>query len=120
MNFLLSQIRIFFTNRFGLLLVFANLVLAVWGLAEKDWNYSGFHFTYEPTAVQILTIINLFPIFFSGEIYSAFYSPTEMASSLIEIKDLEMFLIVMFSIFQWLLIGYGINFLVSKSESKIK
>lgn len=120
MEFLLSQLKIFFTNRLGLLFVFTNVFLVIWGLAEKEWNYSGFHFYYEPIAIKFLTIINLPALFFGGAVYSLFYTRPAMGSSLIEIKDTEMLLIILSSIFQWLSIGYFLNLLLKINKKKIK
>lgn len=106
MNFLLPQLKIFFTNRIGLISVFVNLFLAIWGLREKGWNYSGFHFTYEPLPIQILTIINLPAIAIGESIGKSLFPPSGSQFGFVETTGYEMILIVIFSIFQWLLFGY--------------
>ena len=120
MRFLLFQLKTFFTNRIALTAVLANLVLAIWGLSEKGWNYSNFHFYNEPLPVKILAIINL-PVIFLVEIVwrSLFPLPVSQFDSVI-IDTFEMFLIVIFSIFQWLLIGYFLNLILRSNQEKIK
>lgn len=106
MNFLLSQLKIFFTNRIGLFSVFANLFLAIWGLNEKGWNYSGFHFTYEPLPIKILTTINLPAVAIGESIGETLFPSSSLQFGFVENTGYEMILIVIFSIFQWLLFGY--------------
>ena len=104
MKFLLSQIKIFFTNRISLSAVFLNFILAIWGLSEKGWSYDSFHFIYEPVAIKILTIINI-PAIAIGELLAnqLFPSPFQQVGY---VENSEMIFIVIFSIFQWLLFGY--------------
>jgi hypothetical protein len=104
MKFLLSQINIFFTNQISLSAVFANFVLAIWGLFEKGWNYDSFHFIYEPAPIKILAIINI-PAIAIGESLAnqLFPSPNQQV---VYVENSEMLFIVIFSIFQWLLFGY--------------
>lgn len=109
MNFLLRQIKIFFTNRLGLALVFFNLFLALWGISEKGEDYDKFHFYYEPIPIKILAIINLPALIASDFLTKLVLSPPKSQSSLYIIGNFEMLHIVIFSIFQWLLIGYVCN-----------
>lgn len=120
MRFLLSQSKLFFTNRAGLICVFANLILVVWGLSEKGWYCCNFHFTYEPFAIKILTFLNLPALIFSAFIYEWLFSTPENNWSMVVIYDFEMVLIVVFSIFQWLFIGHFLNRLFRLNREKIK
>jgi hypothetical protein len=120
MRFLLSHLKVFFTNRIGAVFVFTNLILAVWGLSEKGWDYESFHFYYEPLAIKIITILNLPAIFIAELIYEWLYSPPKFGSTMVRIYDFEMFLTVVFSIFQWLLFGYFLNWLFRINQEKIK
>lgn len=120
MKLLLSQIKILFTNRIGFVLIFANFVLAFWGLAQKGWNYNTFHFYYEPLPTKIFTIVNLPAIAFAELINNLLYSPPKAGTSLIEISNGELLLSIVFSIFQWLLIGYLLDLMVCLKQRKIK
>lgn len=106
MKFLLLQLKDFFTNRFGLIAVFANLVLAILGLAEKEWNYGIFHYYYEPSPIKIIFTMNLPVISFVASISRLLFPVPPSPWSYVKISSFEMMLIVIFSIFQWLLIGY--------------
>ena len=119
MQFLLSNLKLFFINRIGLILLFANLILIIWGLSEKGWDYNHFHFYYEPFAIKIISLINFPSLLFEELIYSWFYPP-QPSSSLILISNFQMLLISIFSIFQWLLIGYLLHLTVSSSQKEIK
>jgi len=109
MSFLLRQIKFFFTNRLGLALVFFNLFLAIWGIFEKGENYDIFHFYYEPIPIKIITIINLPALFAAGILTELVLSPPKSGWSFVTIGNFEMLHIVIFSIFQWLSIGYVCN-----------
>ena len=106
MKFLLLQLQDFFTNRFGLIAVFANLFLAIWGLAEKEWNYYIFHYYYEPTPIKIIFTMNSQVISFVESISRTLFPLPQSPWSYVKISSFEMILIVIFSIFQWLLVGY--------------
>ncbi len=114
MSFLLCQIKNFFTSRIGLALVFANLFFALWGIIEKGGDYSIFHFYYEPIPIKILTITNLPAIVLAESISRTFFPLPASHFTFVEIDNFEMLLIVVFSIFQWLLLGYLCNLISPK------
>ncbi len=114
MNFLLCQIKIFFTNRIGLALVFINLFLAFWGIIERGGGYSNFHFYYEPIPIKILSIINLLVIALAESISRTLFPVPPSQWSYVKIDDFEMLLIVILSIFQWLSFGYICNLIFPK------
>lgn len=120
MEFLWSQLNIFFTNRIGFILVFTNFVLVICGLAGKGWNYNSFHYYYEPLPIKIFTIINLPAIALAGEINNLLYSPPEKNWSFVIISNSELLLLVVFSISQWLLIGYLLDLVTRLGQEKIK
>lgn len=107
MKFLLRQIKIFFTNRVGLICVFANLFLVVAGVWLTGDNIHSFHFTYEPLPVKIAVIIN-FPAIVAAELTEKFLFPSapREGKGLIEVSNLSVLLASVWSIFQWLLFGY--------------
>ena len=111
MKFLLLQIKSFFTNPIGWILVFTNLLLAIWGIIEKGGDYSSFHFTYEPLSIKILSIVNIPIIVIAESISEMVYPPVGPQFSMVFINNFEMLLIVVFSIFQWLFIGYLYKFI---------
>ena len=114
MSFLLTQIKSFFTNRIGLTLVFVNLFLALWGILEKGGSYSHFHFFYEPIQIKLLTIINL-PVIILSESISRMLFPLPASNfSYVIISDFDMLLTVIFSILQWLMVGYLCNLIFPK------
>lgn len=106
-------------NRIGLALVFANIILIIWGLSEKEWSYNSFHFYYEPIAIKIITLINFPAMLFEALIYNWFLPPQQNFSTVF-ISDSEMILIVLLSIFQWLLIGYLLNLTFLSNQKEIK
>ena len=106
MKFLLLQLEDFFTNLFGLIAVFANLVLVILGLAEKEWNYDIFHYYYEPTPIKIIFTMNLPVISFVESISKTLFPVPPSPWSYVKTSSFEMMFIVILSIFQWLLIGY--------------
>jgi hypothetical protein len=120
MEFLLAQLKIFFTNRTGLILVFTNFVLVIWGLAEKGWNYNIFHYYYEPIPIKIFTVINAIAIALAGEVNNLLYPPPETGWSFVIISNFELMLLVVFSISQWLLIGYLLDLMFRLGQEKIK
>src|SRR5215204_2350706 len=69
MQSLLSNLKVFFTNRIGMVLVLSNLIIAISGLRNKDWNFSNFHFYYEPTEIKFLSLINFPAIIFGQFVY---------------------------------------------------
>ena len=72
-NFL-NKLKVFFTNRNGLVLVFANCLLAILGVRNKGWNFSGSHLFYEPLEIKILAIINFPAILIAQFVYELFYT----------------------------------------------
>jgi hypothetical protein len=114
MSFLLCQIKNLFTNRIGLAMVFVNLFLALLGIIEKGGDYSSFHFIYEPIPIKILTIINLPIIFLAESIGKTIFPSSGSQFGSVETDNFEMLLIVIFSIFQWLLFGYFCNLIFPK------
>ncbi len=114
------RLKGFFANRNGLVLVFANFLLAILGIRDKGWNFSGFHWFYEPLEIKILTLINIPAIFIAQFFYELFFTRPQLSSSLITIYNVEMMLIVLFSNLQWLLVGSFINFPFQKPQEKNK
>lgn len=119
MQFLRSNLRIFFTNKLGLILVFANLILVIWGLSEKGCDYNYFHFYHEPISIKIVTVIN-FPALLLGELIYSWFFPPESGSTLIFVSNSKILLISIFSIFQWLLMGYLLNLMLLSNQKEIK
>lgn len=109
------QLKIFFTNRIGLLAVLTNFLLAILGLFQKDWSYDSFHFTYEPVSIKVLAISNLLVINLAESISRSLLPFPNSNIGNVRINAIEMLLIVIFSIFQWLFFGYLLS---SKKEMK--
>ena len=116
----LSNLKVFFTNRIGLILVFSNLILAIVGFRIKEWNFSSFHFYYEPFEIKLLSIINLPAICFGQFFYGLMFSRSPNPWSMIFLSNMETSFIVIFSIFQWLLIGYLLELLIKSNQKEIK
>ena len=106
MKFLLSQIKILFTNWIGLSTVFANFVLAVWGVFEKGGYYNIFQWYYETFKIKILFCLNLPSILIAEFFNEVVFATVAQNRSSVSISNFEMLLIVIFSIFQWLVFGY--------------
>ena len=106
MKFLLSQIKILFTNWIGLSSVFVNFVLAVWGVFEKGGYYNIFHWYYEPIQIKILFCLNLPSILIAEFFNEVIFAPAAQNRTSVSVSNSEMLLIVIFSIFQWLVFGY--------------
>lgn len=113
-DFTVRQIKNFFSTRIGWTLVFVNLFLAIWGLREKGWQFSGYHFIYEPVTIKLLTFLHLPIIVIAESISRALFPLPDSNFKDGTIHNFDMFLIVLFSVFQWLLIGYLCNVLFSK------
>jgi len=120
MQSFLSNLKVFFINRIGLILVFSNLILAIVGLRNKGWNFNSFHFYYEPFEIKFLSGINLPAICFGQFFYELIFSRPPNPWSMIFISNTEMLFIVIFSIFQWLLIGYLLDLLIKSNQKEIK
>ena len=116
----LEKLKAFFINPNGLVLVLANFLLAVLGVRDKGWSFSSFHFYYEPIEVKILIFINFPAVLLASFVYELFFTRPKLGLSSAAIYDFEMFLIVLFSSFQWLLIGLMINFPFRKAQKEIK
>ena len=115
-----SQLKKFSNNSIGISAVFINFFFAIWGLYEKGWDYRSFHYVYEPLSIQLLTVINLFAISLAESLDRKFF-PTESSQfGYVRCSDFEMILIVIFTIFQWLLIGYVLSFLLQNIQGKLK
>lgn len=114
MQITFSELKKFFTNPIGLAAVLINFLLAIWGLFEKGWNYSNFHLFHEPLPIQILTLTNYFAISLAEMISKAFFQPEHSDFGYAIISEFEMFLIVIFTILQWLIIGYICSLLVRR------
>ena len=100
----MSFLRTFFTNRFGLVGVAANMALLIVGLFEKGFGDRTFHFYYEPLSIKIFVFLNI-PAIFASDLLTVALYPTKATSSMIVISNFEFFTTVVFSILQWLLFG---------------
>ncbi len=108
MNFLLEQLKVFFTNRIGLALVSINLLLLVWGMYEKGGHYNYFHWYYEPTPLKLFAYLNWWIVMLVGELERNFFPATESDSSFI-MSDFYMLHVLIICILTWLVIGYIFN-----------
>ncbi len=116
MPFFTKRLKNIVADRTGMVLVFANLFLAVWGVAEKG-GYGRFHFIWEPWQIKILTVINLPAITAAGLLESLVASPRGEPNGTVEITGLSLFFTVVFSTLQWLLTGF---FCTSIFREKLK
>ena len=100
-------------------MVLLNFLLTILGLVFKEFDYSYFHFTYEPIAIKILSLINLPAIILGGLVGMFFDSSNDSQPTFVIITDAEFLSIVIFSILQWLIIGYVIYLCVYFSSKKV-
>lgn len=92
-------------NQAGWVLVLINGLIVVEGLYEKGWQNRTFHWTYEPLAIKIASIINLPAMIVAGIFDSLFFEQYEQHSTSVHITESFLWLMILCGIVQWLIVG---------------
>ncbi len=103
----MSLLKAFLLNRIGWVCVLINGLLLLFGIYEKGFE-RGFHLYHEPRPIQIFIVLNLPGVMLSALI-SDFVNPLQSGTYFIPIDNLTLFSTVLFSLLQWLAIGFAVS-----------
>ena len=109
----------FFLNKISWLLIAFNSILIVLAGTDKGWDFQSFHFYYEPLSYKLFSLLNLPAFICAGLFTTITQGPTPQRSSTVYLTNYELVASASFSIVQWLIIGYLIQFLRRNADADL-
>ncbi|MEP6786860.1 MAG: hypothetical protein ABJB40_00410 [Acidobacteriota bacterium] len=110
-------IKAIFLNKIGWVGIAFNSLLVIIGAIQKGDNFRWFHFYYEPVSIKLFFLLNIPPFVMAEWVDGAFRRQPLVNEELFVIPYDVLFLVGIFSVVQWLVVGYVLKSIFGKKSA---